>query len=248
MITNMTECPICFRKYETNPKVCECGFSELEFVDFFAAPTEESRRQQWFDIYKYAKKVYYGQIDLPRDRFLYREYEDCVLITDAPSELGISVVDVDAVAAIRDRRTVADAGLLAMQTRQTALLLNVDEVDRDFLDESRLRILFLGRRVRMPDDGGFSHQLLRYVFVDSENPYLTVCGNVLFNRDMTVLYCYPTQKPEEEYTVPASVRRIAPRAFGFGAEHLRRVRLSRKFRNHDSIRAWFGPEVEVEFY
>ncbi len=248
MITRVTECPICFREYETNPKVCECGFSELEYVDFFAAPTEDSRKRQWFDIYKYAKKVYYGQIPMPRDSFLYEVLDDRIRITDAPFACGVSVVDADALEATRNRHTVADAGILAFRTRVSALILNVDEVDHELLDESRLRMLFLGPRVKTLQHGGLSHQSLRYLFVDPENPYLTVCDHVLFDKDMNVLYCYPTEKPEEEYTVPESVKRIAPRAFGFGPAHLRRVRLSHKFRNHELIREWFGPQIEVEFY
>ena len=61
MITKVTECPICFREYETNPKTCACGFSELRYVDFFSNASEERRAGQWFDIYKYAKRSTTGR-------------------------------------------------------------------------------------------------------------------------------------------------------------------------------------------
>lgn len=248
MITKVTECPICFREYETNPKTCACGFSELRYVDFFSNASEERRAGQWFDIYKYAKKVYYGQIPMPRDQFLHEAFEDHVLITDAPYGCGVSVVDVDAVDALRDAYTVADAGILAFRTRVSALILNVDEIGTDLLDEACPRMLFLGPRVQKLQNESLKHQTLRYLFVDPQNPCFTASDHVLFDKSMTVLYCYPTYKPEEEYTVPESVKRIAPRAFGYGAKYLRRVRMSHKFRDHQSIREWFGPQIEVEFY
>jgi len=242
------ECPICFRTYKTTPKQCSCGYRGLKSTNLFAEPTDAYRKKELFEIYKYTKKVYYGQIPDPSRAFYYTDMTDHVLVTDAPQGRGLSVVDADAVEEIRGRFVRADEGLLAFQSSVASLILNVDEVDPGLLDESCLRMLFLGKRVQGFGGSGLMYQALRYLFVDSENPYLTAENHVLYDKQMTELICYPTRKPEEEFTLPEGVRRILPRAFGYGANHLRLIRIPRSFRNHDVIRAFFAPHTEVEFY
>ncbi len=247
-MNEMFECPICFARHEQNRLNCSCGFSGSGYTRYFIGETESDCREQLFEIYKYTKKVYYGQIAYPYRDFFYTDLPDYVLVTDASRERGLAVVNADANEATRDRYVRADEGLLAFGSQVKSLILNVDEIDSRMLDESCLKILFLGKRVKSLGSGGLMHQALRYLFVDSENPYLTAENHVLYDKQQTTLICYPTRKPEEEYTVPESVRHIAPRAFGYGPDHLRRIRLPRALRNHDAIRAFFAPHTEVQFY
>ncbi len=54
---------------------------------------------------------------------------------------------------------------------------------------------------------------LSAILVDEANPVYRSADGVLFNRDQTVLLRYPAEKPEGSYTVPGSVKIIAPCAF-----------------------------------
>ena len=49
--------------------------------------------------------------------------------------------------------------------------------------------------------------------VDEASPYLCVEDDVLFSKDMTKLISYPMSKSDREYTVPSTVKEIAPYAF-----------------------------------
>lgn len=59
---------------------------------------------------------------------------------------------------------------------------------------------------------------LEEITVDPENEKMTAVDGVLFNKDMTVLKCYPTNKKDVSvYTVPDSVKTIIRNAF-YGAK------------------------------
>lgn len=54
---------------------------------------------------------------------------------------------------------------------------------------------------------------LKRITVDSANPYYRAWGGVLFNRNMTELYCYPAGKAASIYIMPATVEHFYD-AFG----------------------------------
>ena len=49
--------------------------------------------------------------------------------------------------------------------------------------------------------------------IDSSNAYFTTVDGVLFDKNMTILYCYPAGLTNEVYTVPSTVTEIANYAF-----------------------------------
>ena len=54
---------------------------------------------------------------------------------------------------------------------------------------------------------------LKYIYIDSANPFYTVSSNVLYNKDKTILIKYPACKTGTSYTIPNSVSRIGSDAF-----------------------------------
>lgn len=65
----------------------------------------------------------------------------------------------------------------------------------------------------IPLSGYFKNSTLTTITVDEENPAFKAVDDVLFSKDMNVLYTYPSGKSETEYTVPESVKCIEYRAF-----------------------------------
>lgn len=58
---------------------------------------------------------------------------------------------------------------------------------------------------------------LTKITVDSKNPYLRSYGGVLFSKDMTEMYCYPSGKQMHTYIIPLTVRNFYN---AFGGLHL----------------------------
>ncbi len=56
---------------------------------------------------------------------------------------------------------------------------------------------------------------LTKITVDSKNPYLRSYGGVLFNEDMTEMYCYPSGKQMHTYIIPLTVRNFYNSFGGF---------------------------------
>ncbi len=62
----------------------------------------------------------------------------------------------------------------------------------------------------------FNSPKISSIIVDSDNPFFSSdeCG-VLFNKDKTVLICYPSGNPRTEYIIPESVTVIGKTAFAY---------------------------------
>ena len=65
---------------------------------------------------------------------------------------------------------------------------------------------------------------LTHIYVESENTAFSSEDGILFNKDKTILLCYPAGKPDTAYTPPASVREIGNSAFE-GCNRLAQVTL-----------------------
>lgn len=63
------------------------------------------------------------------------------------------------------------------------------------------------------DNPFFSCSSLTAITVMSSNPYYCSEYGILFNKNKTKLFCYPTGKTDIEYTVPSTVTSICPGAF-----------------------------------
>ncbi len=63
-------------------------------------------------------------------------------------------------------------------------------------------------------DGVFTLcESLEFITVSPKNKYFTVIDNVLFSKDMNIVYCYPSAKEGQEYKIPEGVTTIMYNAF-----------------------------------
>lgn len=208
------ECPICYKCFDSKISQCDCcGFDKLIQYPHRYLNEEEAKDDEdllLFHMLKYTKWVYSGKIPFEKDIIEINDasYEDKIYVLGASGQYGLSYVDCHNDA----RPVVALDGLLAFN-RTKALILNVDTVSSMVLDESQVRILFLGPDVKSIDGGFLRVGMLKYLFVDSKNKFFSSDNNVLFNKDKTRLILYPSLKNEEEYKVPESVKIIGTGAF-----------------------------------
>ena len=73
------------------------------------------------------------------------------------------------------------------------------------------------------ETGAFQHvPSLKNVIVESDNPNYSSEDGVLYNKDQTVIYSYPSGKDASEYTIKDGVVTIAEAAFSYN-EHLKEV-------------------------
>ena len=118
-------------------------------------------------------------------------------------------------------------GALSFQPSIQALIADVKSIKYDFLDESQVEMLFLGKSVENFTSSKskrffIQYSPIRYIWADSENAHFFADNNVLFNKKQTELIAYARMRPEEEYTVPRSVKRIKNYAFFF-PKHLKKL-------------------------
>lgn len=242
-------CPICLTEYEENPKVCSCGFEGIEYPFF---ENDEQEQQFWarqlFAIYKFTKKVYYKKIDFPPSELTVMNFEENHTVDWVNAPKGLVIVDC---IGARDGTlpTVASEGMLAFRVDTKALILNVDRAAQGVLDESRVRVLFLGK-----DFGGFSEDSLiqysglRYIFVDEENPHFSADDHVLFNKNKTRLVAFASLHPATKYTVPRTVKSLADYSF-FYPRNLKRLYLPKGIRiERHSLQFHDNVSPEIVYY
>ena len=157
MIMNI--CPICLKEYPE----CTCGFEKLKE----SSPEDEVL----FQIFKYTKNVFLNRIPYTPStiEILYNDEGKNYIDIISPYR-GLEFVEHEGVVC---------NGVLAFATNTKALILNCDYADGEFLDESRLRILFLGK-----DFKGFVGEPLhlnkiKYLYVHKDNLYFESENNML---------------------------------------------------------------------
>lgn len=209
-------CPICYKTYEQFPEVCECGYSAFkkEHLDYDA---------QLFQIFKYAKQIFVGLLPYKTSKLLLNECEDYIYIDEIIGDKrGIEYIDLVG----KTKPTCAYDGLLAMSV--SALILNCDYASSNFLDESCLKILFLGKDFKgfLLDDF-IQPCYLKYIYVDKRNPYFEVRDNVLINKKSQTIIAYPRDKKGEEYKVDNDIQYISQNAFRH-LNHLKKIYIPNK--------------------
>lgn len=206
-------CPICYKDYEQFPDVCECGYSAFkkEYLDYDA---------QLFRIYKYAKQIFLGLIPYEPTKLLINEFEKYIYIDDIIGEKrGIAYINLVG----KTKPTYAYEGLLAMFNRIKVLILNCDYVSCDLLDESSVKILFLGKDFKGFMSGDFLQPIdFRYIYVDKRNPYFEVRDNVLIDKQTMSIIVYPRDKKGEEYKVDKDIKNISQYTFKY-LNHLKKI-------------------------
>lgn len=210
----MTEiaCPICGEIHTGCPFKCKCGYEELKL-----APKDyRDENKVLFAIYKFSKSIFNKQIEWQQSK--------CTLIDYGDNRVGIyEIFDDRAVAYVdlkKENKSIeATGGVLACKYNVKSLIINADYLSHEMLDESHVRMIFIGDRVKdIP--AGFIGVSLKYLEVDKNNPYFTSQNNVLFDKKMKKLLLYCDSKPDEEYRIPESVKVVSRWAFiNYSNEH-----------------------------
>ena len=198
-------CPVCNKEHIHNPKQCTCGFEGLSLYE----NNDSYRNKQWFNLYKFTKRVYTHQIPFAVSDLDLITENDCIYVDFVNTKMGLSIVDINT-----DWLTIATNGMLAFNRKTKALILNVHQIEEDILDESSVHVLFLGQKVHsFTNDCLKQKSFLRYLFVDENNESFISDNHVLFNKTKTKLFVYASLKDETEYYVDKSVKYIQKYAF-----------------------------------
>lgn len=65
---------------------------------------------------------------------------------------------------------------------------------------------------------------LEKIVVEPGNPYFTSVDGVLYNKDLTILICYPQGKTDTEFSVPEGVKAVAGDGF-YGNQYVEKLKL-----------------------
>ena len=218
-------CPICKKVYEENPITCpNCQFEGLiPIISFMAEYIHElygegkKPNNTWLKIYKYSKKVALGQIPYkPSELVVFQNYEE--FENDVVSE----IVEDNGLAYVDNPDLILLDAVIPLHEGVKSLVLNVKGAESRFLEDAAAIMLFLGKDFEILTKGYiYQHKALRYIWVHPDNPYFCAENNVLFNKDKTKLICYAYLRPEEEYTIPRSVKKVV--GSFYRAEHLKKL-------------------------
>lgn len=165
-------------------------------------------KKKLFSIYKFSKAIF--------NKAIKWKQSNCDLINYSDNRVGVyEIFDDRAIAYVdlnlENKIVEVTNGALAFNHNVKSLIINADSLDHEMLEESSIRMLFVGDRVKKMS--AFISASLKYLEVDKNNPYFTSLNNVLFNKDMTKLILYCNLKPDEEYVIPESVKIVSDCAF-----------------------------------
>lgn len=169
---------MCGELHESIPYKCECGYEEVK-KDY------NDNNKRLFAIYKFSKKIFNKKIEWKQSNYDLINYSDNQIgIHEIFDERSISYVDLQ----VKDKSVEATNGLLAFNLNVKSLIINVDYLDEQILDESIVRMLFIGDRVKKIP--ACINTNLKYIEVDKNNPNYTSLNNVLFNKNKSKLIFY----------------------------------------------------------
>ena len=93
---------------------------------------------------------------------------------------------------------------------------DVTVISDRFQNSSRFKTLLIPKTVvKIPDCFLGKSVFLKSITVDEENPNYSSLDGVLFNKEQTRLIAFPAAKGRMRYTVPNTVKEIAPCAFRY---------------------------------
>lgn len=93
--------------------------------------------------------------------------------------------------------------------------------DSVFSECYSLNELTIPASVTVLGDGAFSYcDSLTAVYVEEGNPSYVSASGVLFDKDMTTLLLYPTEKSDSSYNIPEGVTAISIYAFSYNNDYL----------------------------
>lgn len=194
----MFTCPICKREYKTLPYTCRCGYREDD---------SSKSLDTLLKIYRYSQMILENKIYRRQSKYDIDVVGDLVTLTCIYEDEAVAYVDLCTNSAVKEGfSTFVPEGVLAFNRKAESLIINADRVDSHILDESLVRILVLGDRVKTLPRLLCSN--LSYIAVSSNNPYFTVKDNVLYSKDMTTLI-HRCPNFDSEFTIPATVKTVS---------------------------------------
>lgn len=187
------------------------------------------------------KRAFYGctsleSIDIPEGVHTIGEFvfEKCTSLSDITLPEGIKSIDATAfknTAFFNDKTYVKDNTfrygdylLRFSYAGNDNSIVHIEDgikviADNAFVGSSdfarTINELHIPASVTVFNRNALSHSyLIQRIFVDEANTcYSSDESGVVYNKDKTVLVAYPAGKPEPEFTVPDTVKEIAPYAF-----------------------------------
>lgn len=132
----MTNCPICNKEYSTNLFKCECGYERLKDYD---------QKDYLFEIYKFSKAVFNKKIPWINSNYsIINENENEQIIKESlENKYSVTTISPNT-----NKYTKTDTGILPFNLNVKSLIINVDEIDEFLLDESNVRMIFIGDRLK----------------------------------------------------------------------------------------------------
>lgn len=213
----MKDCPICFKEYDSEIFKCTCGYQTLKKYD---------KNDYLFEIYKFSKNIFNKKICFNNALLGCIEENNKIIINEV-HEKSYSICKVEN---IYDKYTIASEGILAYNVYVKSLIIDVEELKWNLLDESNVRMLFIGSRLKKIDGVNLNHSyILKYLEVSEDNEYFSSENNVLFDKKKKTLLNYSGSKKEEEYFIPNTVEKVVCRAFN-KCENLKIIHASKKVR------------------
>ncbi|MBQ7359190.1 MAG: leucine-rich repeat domain-containing protein [Lachnospiraceae bacterium] len=95
-----------------------------------------------------------------------------------------------------------------------------------FANCTKLESIHIGKSLRYIGMGAFAGcESLKTITVDKENPYFTVEDGCLYSKDKSVLYTVAPVREKETYSMPSTVKEIAPYAF-WGCNSIKNLSIS----------------------
>ena len=234
-------CPICYKEYDKKTDLCSnCGFEGIEYIDYSNSQSFLGKeKDELFKIYKFSKKVACGKIEYKRSEFSMIDYDD-MLIDEIYERRGLAYVHAP--------NMMLDDGVLALRTEVKSLIADVKGAKSLFLDESHIKMLFLGSSFSTISRGFFIPlSALRYIWVDPKNEYFYADNNVLFNKEQTELICYARMRPEKEYSIPHNVKKIKNYAF-FYTKHLKKLYIPKGIQLEERALTFSQDDAPEVFY
>ena len=107
--------------------------------------------------------------------------------------------------------------------RRVIIEEGVTGISEGSLTSQHIEYIYLSSTVS--DYNIFAVDYFSAIDVSPANPYYTSKDGVLFDKNCTVIICYPNENPRTSYTLPDSVRWIGPYAF-FNSDNLTQLVLS----------------------
>ncbi|MGN0806826.1 MAG: hypothetical protein ACI4MN_00035 [Candidatus Coproplasma sp.] len=164
--------------------------------------------EETFALYKKAKSIANKAVEYDLPTYYTRQTDSAYIIEGISSpKRDIEIIECDR------EDAVVDEGIGAFSSFPM-LILNVPFVPTRVLDETSVRGLFIGEKVKTIQLDSLAQQC-RFLYVVSSNPNYCSDNNVIYTKNKSRIVAYAGYKPEETFEVDDCVKSIGRYAFWF---------------------------------